>query len=246
MYDETAMLRSGAMGAETATSGGDCGCQPIPSAGYQGQENQLYRVEIHTSGTLDTATFKWSRENGSVVTKITQVNGAVATVFSIGPDANLGYQVGQWVELTDETYLFGQPPNKPGLLYQISGIQPAGGRFLVTLSEQITGLDPTRNARMRRWDQSGTAATANGVALSGSATLLENGIEVTFRAGAYVAGDYWTMPARTSTGKIDWPPCGGNGNFFSVGEVYAGVFGRRWRAFIRVRRSAPTGTLTFM
>jgi hypothetical protein len=67
---------------------------------------------------------------------------------------------------------------------------------------------------MRRWDQSGAGATAAGVKLSGNAIALENGIEVTFHAGTYVAGDYWTIPARTSDGAIEWPPCGGNGDFF--------------------------------
>lgn len=42
-------------------------CLVPPSAGYQGLENQLYRVEVHTPGTTGTATFKWSRENASVL-----------------------------------------------------------------------------------------------------------------------------------------------------------------------------------
>jgi hypothetical protein len=38
-----------------------------PSAGYRGAENQLYRVEVHNSGTAGQgATFKWSRDNGAV------------------------------------------------------------------------------------------------------------------------------------------------------------------------------------
>jgi hypothetical protein len=36
--------------------------------GYRGTENRLYRVEIHHPGAAaDGATFKWSRDNGSVV-----------------------------------------------------------------------------------------------------------------------------------------------------------------------------------
>ena len=89
---------TGEMGASLSGGGSGCGCQPIPAAGYQGMENQLYRVEIHQSGNLASATFKWSRENGSVVTQVTAVNGKTVTVTSLGPDANLGYQVGQWVE----------------------------------------------------------------------------------------------------------------------------------------------------
>ena len=116
------------------------------------------------------------------------------------------------MELTDDSNLFGQPPNQPGQLYQIQS--PGPGPLQVTLSQPLTGIDTTKNARMRRWDQSGAGATAQGVALSSTATQLENGIEVTFQAGTYQPGDYWTIPARTADGSIDWPPCGSNGNFF--------------------------------
>jgi len=210
LYSSPLVLRTGTMSADPGQGNNECGCQPIPSAGYQGLENQLYRVEIHTGRTLETATFKWSRENGSVVTQVTTFSGPVVTVSSLGPDANLGFQAGQWVELTDDTYLFGQPPNQPGQLYQIQALGP--GPLQVTLKTSVTGIDTTRNARMRRWDQFGAGATAQGVALSSSATPLENGIEVTFSVGQYQTGDYWTIPARTADGSIDWPPCGSDGN----------------------------------
>ncbi|KAA6459814.1 hypothetical protein DYQ86_17060 [Acidobacteria bacterium AB60] len=210
LYDDGLRQRSGAMMADTSGGNADCGCQPIAAAGYQGLENQLYRVEVHTPGSLDTATFKWSRENGSVVTAITAVNGPVVTVSTVGPDANLGFQAGQWVELSDDTYLFGDPPNQPGQLYQIQSAGPGPLQF--TLTSPVAAIDPARNARMRRWDQSGAAATSKGIPLSTSPIQLENGIEVTFRKGTYVSGDYWTIPARAATGAIEWPPCGSDGN----------------------------------
>jgi uncharacterized protein DUF6519 len=211
VYQQKEPLSSGAMGADTGKSD-DCGCQPIPAAGYRGLENQLYRVEIHRAGNLNTATFKWSRENASVVTQVSGVNGSVVTVLSLGPDANLGFQAGQWVELSDDTYLFGILPNRPGELYQIHSVQTA--TLQVTMTTSVSGVDTTRNARMRRWDQSGTAATVNGIPLSSTPVQLENGIEVTFRKGEFAAGDYWTIPARTANGEIDWPPCGGDNEFF--------------------------------
>lgn len=106
-------------GTTSAAAGGpsaDCGCEPVAAAGYQGIENQLYRVEIHRGGDETSATFKWSRENGSVVTAITGKSGPTVGVCSLGPDANLGFQAGQWVELTDDAYVFGPTPNSPGAL----------------------------------------------------------------------------------------------------------------------------------
>ncbi|HEX3941635.1 MAG TPA: DUF6519 domain-containing protein [Acidobacteriaceae bacterium] len=212
LYRETLVSRTGSMSADTGTGNTECGCSPVPSAGYQGLENQLYRVEIHSPGTLDTATLKWSRENGSVVAAVTQLSGAVVTASSLGPDVNLGFQPGQWVELSDDTYLFGETPNQAGQLYQISSLGP--GALQVTLSSPVTGIDTRQNARMRRWDQSGSGATAQGIALSSKPIALENGIEVTFRKGSYQPGDYWTIVARTASGTIDWPPCGSDGNLF--------------------------------
>ena len=205
---------TGTMTAGTSGPAADCGCGPVAAAGYQGIENQLYRVEIQAGRTDADATFKWSRENGSVVTAITAISGSTVTVSSLGPDANLGFQTGQWVELTDDTLQFALTPNSPGTLYQIQSIQQK--ELSVTLAGQAgqtISVDPSQNARMRRWDQSGPAATATGIPLSaGTWIQLENGIQVSFATGTYNSGDYWTIPARAATGQIEWPPCGSDGN----------------------------------
>lgn len=214
LYNNSPAPHTGTLSADTNPSGSDCGCQPIAAAGYQGLENQLYRVEIHTTGPLGVATFKWSRENASVVTQVTSVsaNSPVITVSSLGLDANLGFQNGQWVELTDDTYQFGEPANQPGILSQILFVNQA--TLQVTFTTPVVGIDPSRNARMRRWDQSGASASSQGVPVTSATVPLENGIEITFGGGNYTAGDYWLIPARTANGQIDWPPCGSNGSLF--------------------------------
>ncbi|MBB5503103.1 DUF6519 domain-containing protein [Paraburkholderia sp. MM5384-R2] len=209
MYRATPVERTGTLCAQVADRGDDCGCQPIPAAGYTGQENQLYRFEIHRSGTLATATLKWSRENGSIVVAIASVSGNKVTVNSLGMDANLGFQEGQWVEISDDTNLFGEEPNQPGQLYQIQHIDRPSMTLVMTTTVQP--VDTTRNARLRRWDQVGSAATADGVALSDKWFIIENGIQIRFGTGTYFAGDAWTIAARNATGQIDWPPCGNDG-----------------------------------
>ncbi len=215
MYANTPAVSTGAMSATTAAAGSDCSCQPIPAAGYQGLENQLYRVEIHRPGDQLTATLKWSRENASVVASISGVHGTTITVDSLGPDANLGFSANQWVEISDDADLFGGTPNGPGLLYQIQSVDLTVPS--ITLTAPVVSVNPARNARVRRWDQGGPIATASGVPLPvGNWLTLENGIQVAFRAGTYQAGDFWTIPARTASGVIDWPPCGGNGELFQA------------------------------
>ncbi len=211
MYGVPTVQSTGTMNAETSGSAADCGCQPVAAAGYQGVENQLYRIEIHHGGADTEATFKWSRENGSVVAAVTEIAGSTVTVNSLGRDANLGFQAQQWVELSDDNDVFGGEPNQPGGLYLVNKIQATDPS--VTLAGTVTPVDPTRNARLRRWDQSGPAAGSNGIPLAaGSWIVLENGIQVLFTAGTYRSGDYWTIPARTATGTIEWPPCGSVGS----------------------------------
>lgn len=212
MYQETPPAHTGTLCAELADNGGDCGCQPIPAAGYTGQENQLYRFEIQRAGSLGAATFKWSRENASIVVAVLAVTGNKVTVSSLGLDANLGFQVGQWVEIGDDLDLFGETPNQPGRLYQIQSIDRPS--LTVTMTTTVQPVDPLRHARMRRWDQDDASAGADGLPLSASWIDIEHGIRVRFGTGHYFAGDAWVVPARSATGDIDWPPCGSDDNCF--------------------------------
>ncbi|MFZ4702199.1 MAG: DUF6519 domain-containing protein, partial [Candidatus Methylumidiphilus sp.] len=50
-------------------------CIIPPQVGYKGLENQLYRVEIHRGGAVGTATFKWSRDNATVASRVTEIQG---------------------------------------------------------------------------------------------------------------------------------------------------------------------------
>src|SRR5579875_79895 len=218
MYLDATELSTGKLSAQTSGTSDTCGCQPIPAAGYRGLENQLYRVEIHTGGDETTATFKWSRENGSVVSAVLGVSGANVQVDSLGPDANLGFQPNQWVEIYDDTYLFGPTPNQPGNLYQIQSIDPSSNS--ITMYTTVSPVDTLHNARIRRWDQISASATSNGIPLSSGTWLdLENGIQISFAEGTYQSGDYWTIPARTASGQIDWPPCDSDGALWQLAKT---------------------------
>ena len=169
-------------------------------------------MEVHDPGPIGQATFKWSRDNGSVLTRITDVNGPVVTVDSLGPDANLGFAPLQWVEITDDADEFGQQPNQPGQLLQIKSVDP--DHLQITLTQPAPAVNhATGHAKLRRWDQAGTDASANGVSMNASGpNVLENGITVQFSPDApFKSGDYWTVPARTATGLPEWPPTDSDG-----------------------------------
>lgn len=183
-------------------------CLPPPSAGYLGLENQLYRVEIHISSDAQGGpTFKWSRENGSVVTTVEKFNGTDLTVHDVGPDDILGFAAGQWAEvIDDEKDLKGLP----GELALIKSVDAT--RRVITMETAPTTIDLSLHPKLRRWEQMGPEATPDGVKMTYDWQALEDGIEVLFSQhiqetqATYKTGDYWLIPARTVTGDIEWPP----------------------------------------
>jgi hypothetical protein len=82
-------------------------CLIPPSGGYRGLENQTYRVEIHLAGPAGTATFKWSRDNASVATGVSKIEGNnVLTVDRMVWDSVRRFSPGDWVEITDDVLEF--------------------------------------------------------------------------------------------------------------------------------------------
>lgn len=207
-------------------------CVIDPGARYRGAENQLYRVEIHRGGTarrlsdrVGGATFKWSRENGSVAFPVTNLaedpraDETTVGLGTLGRDRRLGLTQEDWVEIVDDGYALRRVAEPLHLVKRIdrdelevvlSGIGPAK-----------TGQDPARYPLLRRWDHdaSDPAASDEGALLvteSESADEgwidLEDGVQIQFPASTvvgspneYRTGDYWLIPARTAIGDVIWP-----------------------------------------
>ncbi len=200
---------SGRLRARARPEEGDGGPCAVPAAaGYTRLENQLYRVEVHDGGDLGAgATFKWSRDNGTVVTEWLSQDGKNLTVRSLGRDRVLGFHDAAWVELTDdERELRGEP----GVLAKVERAQG-----------DVIELDPAAPAvdiadfgthpKVRRWDMPDTAPGAIAIdnAVGDGYLRLESGVQVRFEAGSYRTGDYWLIPARAFVGElageIEWP-----------------------------------------
>ena len=191
-------LRADAAPAQPAASD----CLVPPGGGYRRLENQLYRVEIHEAGAPGTATYKWSRDNGSILTKGVKVDATtpaapVITVSDPGKDAVLGFAAAAWVEISDEERTL---RNEPGVLLEVTAVK--GDRITLKNPANLalaTGTRPT----VRRWDGIGTVQI--GTPEAPKWVELEDGVMVEFSDGAYVSGDYWTAPARSLTGQVEWP-----------------------------------------
>jgi len=201
---------SGKLSAQTVSTAADTGpCVLPPTAGFSRLENQLYRVEVHRGTDQNdptvNPTFKWSRDNGSVVTSITSVSGQTLIVQDTGRDEVIGFAHDQWVEILDDRM---ELADQRGHLVQIDTVNPATREIMIKTATPLPVIDETRHPKLRRWDQSGATATADGVEITTDEMLLEGGIEVQFSGGTYRSGDYWLIPARaaisTETGGIEW------------------------------------------
>jgi hypothetical protein len=186
-------------------------CTLPPSAGYRRLENQLYRVEVHKGGGRDAATFKWSRENGSVQTAIQEINAEKIVVADPGKDEVLGFKGGDWVEVVSGEDELGLPSTPLRPLLRIVG-QPDAARREVTLSSSVGDLQGQTHLKLRRWEQTGdnlsnaVEMTAGDGADAEGWVDLEGGIQIRFSEGTYQPGDYWLIPARTADAGIEWPP----------------------------------------
>jgi Family of unknown function (DUF6519)/Carboxypeptidase regulatory-like domain len=157
------------------------------------------------------ATYKWSRDNGSVVTAIENIDNFDVTVHDLGPDDVLGFDVGQWVEVIDDTT---ELQGRPGVLARI--VNKDRALRLLTLSvappplvKQNNKPDLSAHPKLRRWDGIG-AIKREAAPVDDHDLELESGVVIRFTAGSYRTGDYWTIPARTATadaqsGNIEWP-----------------------------------------
>jgi hypothetical protein len=199
-------------------------CTISPDARYRGIENQLYRVEIHIgnlSNPNDVPTFKWSRENGSVIFPILSGLGSETLALeSLGRDDRFGLAEGDWVELQDDGTVLA---NIVSPLLQVVSIKR--GARSVTLSGKAPSLDPAKHPLLRRWDQKilkdnvsikdeitptqNSGDKALQIPDGGTGWIeLEDGVLIQFvdpvKAG-YRSGDYWLIPARVATGDVEWP-----------------------------------------
>ena len=120
-------------------------CIVPPGAGYRRLENQLYRVEIHNEGTLagQDATFKWSRDNGSITAPIGSISSPVITLTASRNDSVLGFAPGQWIEIIDAG---NELRGEPGTLVRITAVDD-----LVLTVDQNTVIGPFPPLGIRRF-----------------------------------------------------------------------------------------------
>jgi hypothetical protein len=210
-----------------ATSAPDPAPSTLPAAaGYRGIENQLYRVEVHRAGNAEEATFKWSRDNGSVelaVSSLTMIDDAGVRTASVPDgwrDARRGLEAGDWVELVDDHW---RPLGPAAPLMRVRGVSMAKREVTLEDADSRRAFHAGRHPFLRRWDQAPDIAAPNhGIPVSeaqGGWFELEDGVQVQFEDSAahFEHGDFWLIPSRTATHDVLWPIAEGNEEGDSAG-----------------------------
>ena len=168
-----------------------------------------------------------------MVFPIVRQQGEVVTLQTLGQDQRTRLQVDDWVEIIDDDLELRGTPGILAQVYAIDPVEltvklklpgdltavscPPYGASDQPRTDRVSLPSYDENSRnhplLRRWDQ----RAAEGLAMSQGAILIkesdsdwieiEDGIEVQFQPlnREYLTGDYWLIPARVATGKIEWP-----------------------------------------
>ena len=148
-------------------------CITSPESSYRGEENQLYRVEIHKSGfaqesdtevakDTEVATFKWSRDNGTVAFPIISKKVNVVVLEHLGRDNRLSLKKDDWVEVVDDEYTLliqsrPSPLAETRPLAQVDAVDTTERTVTLRLQDSSKIPDypengPDRHPMLRRWD----------------------------------------------------------------------------------------------
>jgi hypothetical protein len=120
---------------------------------------------------------------------------SIINVEDAGRDEVLGFASARWVELSDEEHILN---GLSGVLLEVDTVT---GTTVKVKNPTNAALTTGTNPVLRRWDGAGEVKAS-------IATLLEDGVEIEFDGGMFAAGDYWMFPARTLTGRVEWPADG--------------------------------------
>ena len=197
-------------------------CALPESDGYTGDDNRLYRIEVHQGGPLASVRLKWSRDNASDLVAVTLssteelVVGAAArlaagdlvevlsSVTDLGDDLPGLVAPGEFAPAHRAVGQLGQLvelPSQAGddqVRFRLAEVDDAA--VSVSLDERYGDLS-VAGLKLRRWHGVlDPAALAGGGAPTGGPYVLENGITVTLSdGGSYRPGQYWQYQARTGT-----------------------------------------------
>jgi len=192
-------------------------CEPAIAGPYLGEENRLFRVEIHRAGDIGlasapgTALFKWSRDNGAVASGLTAEAAPGATSAQVEkPEL---FAIGDLIEISDDLVELVTGPLEDTATHR----KHARGemRRIVTVNMQtrrVSWDDPISpepalhaplpramrlvyHAKITQWDGL-LPATSGDIALA-------DGVTVELGGHDFIPGDFWLFTTRTVDRSVE-------------------------------------------
>ena len=212
-------------------------CEPAIAGTFLGEDNRLFRVEVHTCGQIGaaaantTATFKWSRENAAVATAI--IANADAGAFGVKVEKPELFSVGDLIEISNDLVDLITGPyedtvnhrcHQRGELRKISSISLDDR--LISWQDAMSP-EPQFHAALalperlvfhpsiRRWDAILPATPGD--------IILADGVVIEFGGSDMVPGDYWVFTTRVIDRSVErlveHPPHGIRHRYFPLARV---------------------------
>lgn len=228
----------------------------LPEAdGYTGEDNRLYRIEVHEGGSLAQVRLKWSRDNASELFPVTLgstgdlvLDGAtslaagdlvevLSDVVDVGDEAHALVMPGSFLPAQRAVGQLGQlveVPSQAGddtVRFRLADVRDSS--VSVALDDRYGDLT-SAGLKLRRWHgvlDPQDLAGANPP--TGGPHVLEDGVTVTLSStGAFRPGQYWQYEARAG---------GASGETWRPGPHGP----KRWfapLALLQLPESSPPGT----
>lgn len=189
---------------------------------YTGLDNRLYKIQIHDSGDAreNPATFKWSKDNGSLVFPVSTMNPFSVILKPTGKSIQNMFMIGDIIEVIDDSQQLSEIPK--GALRRITDINldEMTLSWASTETDDASGLDylhseinakfvESLHPKIIKWDgikKVSISENTSGILLvddNPQKTLSGHGIRIQFTDGIYVTGDYWNFTVRVLTGEIE-------------------------------------------
>jgi hypothetical protein len=209
-------------------------CEPSILGPYVGEDNRLFRVEVHASGDIggaNPAWLKWSRDNGAVASALIADAAAGATAAVVEkPEL---FAPGDLIELADDLVELGTGPYAPnadprsrtrGALRRVVTVNlqtrtiswaDAGAPNPARHAPLPQPLRLAHHAKITQWDGEFAAAAGDRV--------LADGVTIELTGSGLLAGDYWLFTTRTVTRSVetllDAPPRGTRHGYYLLAAI---------------------------
>lgn len=226
--------------SDTAAVADPCAdpCEPEIAGTFLGEENRLFRVEIHKFGQIGlanaatTALFKWSRENGAVASAL--LENAAAGAFSVKVEKPELFREGDLIEISNDLADLATGPYEDVATHRAHERGELRKITSIHLADRLIAWDDAASsepqfhaalvrpqhvvwhANIRRWDAV-LPVTAGPIALA-------DGVVIEFGGTDLLPADYWVFTTRVADRSveklIEEPPRGVLHRYFPLARVH--------------------------